>query len=153
MISGLYPPYSSVREILQTRILGWVAISFSRGSSLPRDRTQVSCTAGRFFTIIHWNIVKERELQKNIYFCFIDYTKVFDCVGHNKLWKIFKEKVINCLACLLRNLYAGLEATGVSRHGTTKVVQNWEWSTLRFYTVTLLIQFLCRAHYVKCQAR
>ena len=153
MISGLYPPYSSVREILQTRILGWVAISFSRGSSLPRDRTQVSCTAGRFFTIIHWNIVKERELQKNTYFCFIDYTKVFDCVGHNKLWKIFKEKVINCLACLLRNLYAGLEATGVSRHGTTKVVQNWEWSTLRFYTVTLLIQFLCRAHYVKCQAR
>ena len=54
---------------------------------------------------ICWIIEKAKEFQKNNYFCFIDYTKVFDCVGHNNLWKIFKEKVINCLACLLRNLY------------------------------------------------
>ena len=61
---------------------------------------------------IHWIIEKAREFQKNIYFCFIDYAKVFDCVGHNKLWKILKEMGIpDHLTCLLRNLYAGQEAT------------------------------------------
>ena len=61
---------------------------------------------------IHWIIEKSRELQKNIYFCFIDYTKAFDCVDHNKLWKILKEMGIpDHLICLLRNLYAGQEAT------------------------------------------
>ena len=59
---------------------------------------------------IHWIIEKARELQKNIYFCFIDYTKAFDCVDHNKLWKILKETGIpDHLTCLLRNLYAGQE--------------------------------------------
>ena len=59
---------------------------------------------------IHWIIEKTRELQKNIYFCFIDYTKAFDCVDHNKLWKILKEMGIpDHLTCLLRNLYAGQE--------------------------------------------
>ena len=62
---------------------------------------------------ILWIIEKARELQKNIYFCFIDYAKAFDCVGHNKLWKILKEVGIpDHLTCLLRNLYAGQEATG-----------------------------------------
>ena len=57
---------------------------------------------------IHWNIEKARELQKNIYFYFIDYTKAFDCVDHNKLWKTLKEMGIpDHLTCLLRNLYAG----------------------------------------------
>ena len=57
-------------------------------------------------------IEKAREFQKNIYFCFIDYAKAFDCVDHNKLWKILKEMVIpDHLTCLLRNLYAGQEAT------------------------------------------
>ena len=59
-----------------------------------------------------WIIEKARELQKNIYFCFIDYTKVFDCVDHKKLWKILQEiRIPDHLTCLLRNLYAGQEAT------------------------------------------
>ena len=61
---------------------------------------------------ISWIIEKAREFQKNIYFCFIDYAKAFDCVDHNKLWKIRKEMGIpEHLTCLLRNLYAGQEAT------------------------------------------
>ena len=61
---------------------------------------------------IHWIIEKAREFQKNIYFCFIDYAKAFDCVDHNKLWKILQEIWIpDHLTCFLRNLYAGQEAT------------------------------------------
>ena len=63
--------------------------------------------------------LKTLELQKNIYFCFIDYTKVFDCVDHNKLWKILQELGIpDHLTCLLRNLYASQEATVRTGHGT-----------------------------------
>ena len=63
---------------------------------------------------------KAREFQKNIYFCFIDYAKAFDCVDHNKLWKILKEMGIpDHLTCFLRNLYVGLEATVRTGHGTT----------------------------------
>ena len=62
---------------------------------------------------------KAREFQKNIYFCFIDYAKAFDCVDHNKLWKIMKEIGIpDHPTCLLRNLYAGQEATVTTGHGT-----------------------------------
>jgi len=69
---------------------------------------------------IRWIIKKATEFQKNIYFCFIDYAKAFDCVNHNKLWKILKEMGIpDCLTCLLRNLYAGQEATVKTGHGTT----------------------------------
>ena len=69
---------------------------------------------------IHWIIEKAREFQKNIYFCFIDYAKAFDCVDHNKLWKILKEMgILDHLTCLLRNLYAGQEATVRTGHGTT----------------------------------
>ena len=69
---------------------------------------------------IHWIIKRATELQKNIYFCFIDYAKAFDCVDHNKLWKILKEMGIpDNLTCLLRNLYAGQEATVRTGHGTT----------------------------------
>ena len=68
---------------------------------------------------IHWNIEKAREFQKNIYFCFMDYAKDFDCVDHHKLWKILKEMgILDYLACLLRNLYAGQEATVRTGHGT-----------------------------------
>ena len=68
---------------------------------------------------IHWVIEKAREFQKNIYFCFIDYTKAFDCVDHKKLWKILKEMGIpDHLTCLLRYLYAGQEATVKTGHGT-----------------------------------
>ena len=63
---------------------------------------------------------KKHEVQKNIYFCFIDYAKALDCVDHNKLWKILKEMGIpDHLTCLLRNLYAGQEATVRTGHGTT----------------------------------
>ena len=69
---------------------------------------------------IHWIIEKTREFQKNIYFCFIDYVKAFDCVDHNKLWKILKEMGIpDHLICLLRNLYAGQEVTVRTGHGMT----------------------------------
>ena len=70
---------------------------------------------------ICWIIEKAREFQKNIYFYSIDYAKAFDCVDHNKLWKILKE--IGILTCLLRNLYAGQEATGRTGHGTTEWFQ------------------------------
>ena len=69
---------------------------------------------------IRWIIEKAREFQKNIYFCFIDYAKSFDCVNHHKLWKILKEmEISHHLTCLLGNLYAGQEATVRTGHGTT----------------------------------
>ena len=68
---------------------------------------------------IRWIIQKSREFQKNIYFCFMDYAKAFDCVDHKKLWKILKEMGIpDNLTCLLRNLYAGQEATVRTGHVT-----------------------------------
>ena len=69
---------------------------------------------------ICWIVEKTREFQKNTYFCFIDYAKAFNCVDHNKLWKILKEMGIpDHLTCLLRNLYAGQEATVRTGHGKT----------------------------------
>ena len=69
---------------------------------------------------ICWIIEKARELQKSIYFCFIDYAKAYDCVDHNKLWKILKEMGLpDNLTCPLRNLYAGQEVTVRTGHGTT----------------------------------
>ena len=100
---------SSVNGILQATILQWVAVPFFRGSSWPRDQTQVSSIAGRFFTVWATREVQRQRNQrsncqhpldnrksrkipeKNIYFCFIDYAKAFDCVDHNKLWKILQE--------------------------------------------------------------
>ena len=71
-----------------------------------------------------WIIEKAREFQKNIYFCFIDYTKAFDSVDHKKLWKIPKEMGIpDHLTCLLRNLYAGQEETVITGHGTPDWMQ------------------------------
>ena len=68
---------------------------------------------------LHWIIKKAREIQKNIYFCFNDYAKAFDCLGHNKLWKILKEMGIpDYMTCLLRNLYAGQETRARNGHGT-----------------------------------
>ena len=68
---------------------------------------------------IHWIIEKVGEFQRNIYFCFIDYVKTFDCVGHSKLWKTLKETgIADDLTCFLRNLYAGQEATVKTKHGT-----------------------------------
>ena len=85
---------------------------------------------------ICWIIEKAREFQKNIYFCFIDYTKAFDCVDHKKLWKILEEMGIpDHLTCLLRNPYAGQEATELDME---QLVPNQESSISRLYTVTLL---------------
>ena len=71
-------------------------------------------------TNIHWITEKAREFQKNIFFCFIDYAKAFDCVDHNKLWKILKEMGIpDHLTCLLMTLFAGQDATVRTGHGTT----------------------------------
>ena len=89
---------------------------------------------------IRWIIKKAREFQTNIYFCFIDYTKAFDCVDDNKLWNILKEMEIpDHLTCLLRNLYAGQEATVRTEHGTTHwfpagkgVCQGCIWSPCLF---------------------
>ena len=88
---------------------------------------------------ILWIIEKARVFQKNIYFCFIDYAKAFDCVDHNKLWKILKEMGIpDHLTCLLRNLYA---AGSNSQNWTwnNRLVPNRKRSTSRLYIVTLLI--------------
>ena len=87
---------------------------------------------------IHLIIEKAREFQKNIYFCFIDYAKAFDCVDHNKLWKIQEMGIPDHLTCLLRNLYAGQEAEVRTGHGTTDWFQIWK-SMPRLYIVTLLI--------------
>ena len=73
---------------------------------------------------IRWIMEKAREFQKNIYFCFIDYAKAFDCVVHNKLWKILQDTTIpDHLTCLLRNLYAGQEATVSTGHETADWIQ------------------------------
>ena len=88
---------------------------------------------------ICWIIEKAREFQKNIYFCFTDYAKTFDYVDHNKLWKIFQEMGIpDYHIYLLRNLYAGQDATVRPEHGTMKI-PNWERSTSRLYIFTLHI--------------
>ena len=85
----------------------------------------------------HWIMEKPREFHKNIYFCFTGSAKTFDCVDHNKLWKILKEMGIpEHMTCFLRNLYAGQEATVRTGHGTTDWFQR---STSRLYIVTLLI--------------
>ena len=89
---------------------------------------------------ICWIIEKARDFQKNVYFCFIDYAKAFDCVDHNKLWEILKEMGISDhLSCLLRNLYVGQEATIRTRHGHNGLSPNLERSISRLYNVTLLI--------------
>ena len=81
---------------------------------------------------------KAREFQKNIYLCLIDYSKAFDCVDHNKLWEILKEMGISDhLTCLLRNLYAGQEATVRTRHGTMNWLQIGK-NVSKLYIVTLL---------------
>ena len=118
-------------KILQARLQQYmnhelpdVQDGFRKGRG-TRDQTANIC----------WIIAKAREFQKIIYFCFIDYAKVFDCVDHNKLWKILKEMgVPDHLTCLLRNLYLGHEATF-----RTLLVQNWERSMSRLYIVILLI--------------
>ena len=83
---------------------------------------------------------KAREFQKDIYIGCINYAKAFDCVDHNKLWKILKEMgILDHLTCLLRNLYVGQKATERYMEQLVRLVPNWERSTSRLYIVTLLI--------------
>ena len=104
-----------------------VGITKGRGT---KDQTANTC----------WIIEKAREFQKNIYFCFIDYAKAFDCMDDNKLWKILKEMGIpDHLTCLLRNLYAGQEETVRTGHGTTDWFQIGKEILSRLYIVTLFI--------------
>ena len=103
-------------KILQARLQQYV------DCELPD--VQVELTKGRGtrdqIANICWIIKKARQFQKNIYFCFIDYTKAFDHVGQNKLWKILNEMgILDHLTCLLRNMYTGQEATVRTGHGTT----------------------------------
>ena len=87
-----------------------------------------------------WIIKNTREFQRNIYFCFIDFDKAFDFVGHNKLWKILKEMGIpDHLTCLLRNLYAGQEANSKNWTWNNTLVPNRKRSTSSLYIVILLI--------------
>ena len=127
---------SKVRlKILQARLqrymnheLPYVQAGFRKGRG-TRDSIANIC----------WIIEKAREFQKNIYFCFIDYAKAFDCVDHNKLWKILKEMGIpGHVTCLLRNLYAGREAT-VRTGQNNRLVPNRKRSMSRLYIVTPLV--------------
>ena len=88
---------------------------------------------------ILWIIKKVREFQKSIYFCFIDYAKAFDCVNHNKLWKILQEMGIpDPLTCFLKNLYSGQEES-LNQTWNNRLVPNWERSTARLCIVPCLI--------------
>ena len=110
-------------KILQARLqqyvnheLPYVQAIFRKGRG---TRNQIANT--------HWIIEKAGEFQKNIYFCFIDYAKAFDCVDHSKLWKILEEMGIpDHLTCPLRNLYADQKATVRTGHGTTDWFQIWK---------------------------
>ena len=100
---------------------------------------------------ICWIIEKAREFQKNIYFCFIDYAKAFDCVDHNKLWKILQEMGIpGHLTFLLRNLYAGQEATIRTGHKTTDWFQTGKGARQGCILSPRLL--ICRVHHMKCRA-
>ena len=107
-------------KILQARLQHYVNHEFSDvQAGFRKGRGIRDQTAN-----IHWIIEKAREFQRNIYFCFTDHAKVFDCKDHNKLWKILKEMGIrDHLTCLLRNLYAGQEAAVRTGHGRTQWFQ------------------------------
>ena len=108
-------------NVLQTRLQQCVNWEF------PDVQTRFRKGKGNRDWIVNnpWIIKKAREVQKNIYFCFIDYAKAFDCVDHNKLWKILKEMEIpDHLTCLLRSLYAGQEVTVRTGHGKIDWFQN-----------------------------
>ena len=109
MFSSTHPVYVFLLVHLSHLHLRELLICFRKGGG---TRDQIAN--------IRWIMEKTREFQKNIYFCFIDNAKAFDCVDHNQLWKILKEMGIpDHLTCFLRNLYAGQEATVRSGHGIT----------------------------------
>ena len=128
--------FKAMLKILQARLQQYknhelpdVQTGFRKGRG---TRDQIANT--------QWIIKKTREFQKNFYFCFIDYAKAFDCVDHNKLWKILKETGIpDHLTCLLRKLYARQEARVRTGHGTTDWFQIGKGVSRLYIVVTLLI--------------
>ena len=101
---------------------------------------------------IHWIIKKARDFQKIIYFCFIDYTKDFECVDHSKLWEILKEMGIpERLTYLLINLYAGQEATVRAGHGKTDWFQIGK-GVYQSCILSLCLFNIFRVHHAKCRA-
>ena len=115
-IAQLHSSHTLMLKILQARLQQYV------NRELPDVQAGFRKGRGTRDQIanIHWIMEKAREFQKNIHFCFVDCAKAFDCVDHNKLWKILKEMGIpDHLTCLMRNLYAGQDATVRTRHGTT----------------------------------
>ena len=122
----IYSNYSTVALILQTSKVMLKILQARLQQYVNRELPDIQAgfRKGRGtrdqIANIRWIIEKARKFQKNIYFCFIDYAKAFDCVDHRKLWKILKEMgTPDHLTCLLRNLYAGQEATVRTGHGTT----------------------------------
>ena len=101
-------------KILQARLLQYVNFQMLKLDFEKTEEQEIKLPTS------FGSLKKQESSRKNIYFCFIDYAKAFDCVGHNKLWKILKEtRIPDHLTCLLRNLYAGQEATVRTGHGTT----------------------------------
>ena len=125
--------YQSMLKILQSRLQQYMNCALPnvqagfRKSRGTRDQIANTC----------WIIKKTSVPEKHLV---INYTKAFDCVDHDKLWKILQEmRIPDHHTCLLRNLYAGQKATVITRHGTTHWFQNWERSTSSLYIVILLI--------------
>ena len=106
-------------KILQARFQQYVNCELPDVQSVQADSRKGRGIRNQTANIC-WIMEKAREFQKNVYFCFLDYAKSFDCVDHNKLWKILKEMGMpDHLTCLLRHLYGGQEATVQTGHGTT----------------------------------
>ena len=134
-------------KILQARLQQYmnrelpdVQAGFRKGRG-TRDQIASTC----------WIIEKAREFQKNIYFCFIDYAKAFNCVDHNKLLKILKEMGIpDHMTCLLINLYSGQEATVRTGHRTTDWCQIGKGVRQGCILSPCLFKLICRVHHEKC---
>ena len=135
-------------KILQARLQQYVNREFP---DVQGDFRKGRGTRGQIANI-HWIIQKAKELQKNIYFCFIDYAKAFDCVDHNKLWEILKEMGIpDHLTYFLRNLYAGQEATVRTGHRRTDWFQIAR-GVRQGYILSPCLFNICRVHHEKCWA-
>ena len=122
--------YRTIALILQARkvMLKILQVRLQQYVSCEIPNVQAGFRKGRGtrdqIANIHWIVKKAREFQKNIYFCFLDYAKAFDCVDHSKLWKILKKMGIpDHLTCFLRNLYVGQKAIVRTGHGTTDLFQ------------------------------
>ena len=125
-------PHNCIHLTINKVILKILQASFQQYANRELSDVQAGFRKGRGtrdpIANIHWILEKAREFQKKIYFCFINYAKAFDCVGHNKLWAILKEKgITDHLTCLLRNLYAGQEATVRTMYEITDWFQIGRW--------------------------